>query len=240
MLNNSFRLYMIKRKLFFILLLLIPYVVFANDFETDIWQIINKSENFTAVNKSQEKTYIKVLAQTNEEFTRKTRVNLDTSIFPDKQNVSFEQIYDSLKACKNIFAFTQNEYLKFEWKEGKSASYSIMYSQNIKGPAYSAGVYVLRVFYEDMVYTIRLADLSDTENQNSGYDKLDDYFVYKTGRKTDPARGIEGTQGYYFISKEKAEAFYNLLKSRDSKLPESAVNFQLSAEYILNFLADYE
>lgn len=58
--------------------------------------------------------------------------------------------------------------------------------------------------------------------------------------RTDPSKGIEGNQGYYFISKKTAETFYNMMAKKDKMLPESALKFQEIKEQIENYIVNYQ
>ncbi len=58
--------------------------------------------------------------------------------------------------------------------------------------------------------------------------------------RTDPSKGIEGYQGYYFISQKTAETFYNMMAKKDKMLPESALKFQEIKEQIENYIVNYQ
>ena len=115
-----------------------------------------------------------------------------------------------------------------------------MYSQGLRRQMYASGVYVFRVFDDNMVYTVRISDCKDIQDRDSEYDKLDNLLVFKEGRKQNLQQGIEGNQGYYFKSRQAAADFYKMMNKKDKTLPKSALNFQKTKEKVENFILNYQ
>lgn len=186
------------------------------------------------------KFHLLISYDTKETFMRGKIIWLNEDIFPEKDSVVFEDVKSKLKECKNIFAFTNSEYLNFRWNEGRKLAYSVMYSQQKYRQILAAGVYVFRIFIKDAIYTIKLSDPTNVEERNADYDALTDYLYFNEGIKRDMSRGIEGTRGYYFIDEDAADSFYQKLIEKDASLPESALRFQEAAECIETILKNYK
>lgn len=65
---------------------------------------------------------------------------------------------------------------------------------------------------------------------------LNDLCFYKDGNLLDLNKGIERTKGYYWKNDECIHTFYNMLKNKDSSLPNSARKFQFAVEEIFKIL----
>lgn len=234
-----------KIKFLFVLLFIVNVVPFlsARDFESDCMSFFKElgllSNESKSVNGNKMNVSYYFYKESKEIFTERTIVAIDTTLFPNPQNITYKDILQSFKDCKNIFLFTDDEYLKFSWQEGKRFKVSIMYSQGLRRQMYASGVYVFRVFDDNMVYTVRISDCKDIQDRDSEYDKLDNLLVFKEGRKQNLQQGIEGNQGYYFKSRQAAADFYKMMNKKDITLPKSALNFQEIKESVENFILNY-
>lgn len=71
------------------------------------------------------------------------------------------------------------------------------------------------------------------------FDSLSDYFYFKEGTLPNREKGIEGTQGYYCISKKHAENFYKKMSKKDKSLPLQVIEFQEAKETVEKILKNY-
>ena len=177
----------------FILLFITNAVPFlsANDFESDFNAFL---ENTGLIKNNKELVTFYFRKETKEKYTKSTLDSIDTTLFPDEKSITYKDLQQAFKDCKNIFLFSSDEYLKFTWKEGRKFNVSTIYAQSIHRMIYASGVYVFRVFDDNMVYTIRILDCTNIIDRSLEYDKLDNLLVFKEGMRTDPIKGIEGNQ----------------------------------------------
>ena len=234
-----------KIKFLFVLLFIVNVVPFlsARDFESDCMSFFKElgllTKESQSVNSNKMNVSYYFYKESKEIFTERTIDAIDTTLFPNPQNITYKDIQQSFKDCKNIFLFADDEYTNFSWQEGKRFKVSIMYSQGLRRQMYASGVYVFRVFDDNMVYTVRISDCTDIQDRDSEYDKLDNLLVFKEGRKQNLQQGIEGNQGYYFKSRQAAADFYKMMNKKDITLPKSALNFQEIKESVENFILNY-
>lgn len=228
-----------KKNLVLLILTLLSNILFAQNFPEKIKEKLEKS-NLFVFNKidalKYKKPTIEFFCESNEDFTRITSVAMDQNLLQNITNIDYNSLKKMFIDEKNIFG---NSYLKFEWQEGNNLGYSIMYSQQTERPIYGAGVYVIRIFDKEYVYTIRLSDYTKLDEPNDEYNTLNDIFVYKNGQKEDRSKGLEQTQGYYCINENSAEKFYTKLKNKDKSLPKSAQNFEKARLFIEDVLNHY-
>ena len=235
-----------KIKFLFVLLFIVNVVPFlsARDFESDCMSFFKElgllSKESQSVNSNKMNVSYYFYKESKEIFTERTIDAIDTTLFPNPQNITYKDIQQSFKDCKDIFLFADDEYSNFSWQEGKRFKVSIMYSQGLRRQMYASGVYVFRVFDDNMVYTVRISDCKDIQDRDSEYDKLDNLLVFKEGQKTNLQQGIEGNQGYCFKSRQTADEFYNLMKKKDKSLPKSALKFQEIKERVEHFILNYK
>ena len=234
-----------KFKFLFVFLFIMNTVSFlaASDFETDcktFFQELGLLNEKLELNNNESTVSYYFIKETKERFTEVTLNSINVDLFPNPKNITYQDILKSFKDCKNIFLFTDDEYLNFSWQEGKRFKVSIMYSQGLRRQMYASGVYVFRVFDDNMVYTVRISDCKDIQDRDSEYDKLDNLLVFKEGRKQNLQQGIEGNQGYYFKSRQAAADFYKMMNKKDKTLPKSALNFQKTKEKVENFILNYQ
>lgn len=215
------------------------YFCLAQDFKNELDGFLQCSFSFEQTSALGTQITYEITEQSKEKFAERIRRNLNTEIFPNYDSMSYDDILAALKKEINIFKFTSGELCIFNWSDCENLSYSLMYSQNISGRMYGAGVFVFRVFKDDVVYTIRISDQTDIQEHIPEYDAMDDILFFKSGQKMDALRGIEGNQGYYMVSKSAAEEFCNRLEQKDSRLPDSALRFYEAKEYIETFLDTY-
>lgn len=218
---------------------------FAKELSFELTDKIVESKLFCLDNSLAEdllKPQVNFFYQTQEDFTNKTREVLSSEVFADTSAVTFEQIKDSLKECKNIFADDGSEFVALSWVDGKTLSYSVLYTQNKTGPIYGAGEYVIRVFENDSsnVYTIRISDTTNLESKDEDYEKLSQFFKFKKGKKSNPSKGIKGTQGYYPVTEDSTSLFYKHLVAKEEAIPQSAICFQTAEDFIEDFLRNHE
>ncbi|MBQ7905769.1 MAG: hypothetical protein IJ361_08455 [Spirochaetaceae bacterium] len=190
---------------------------------------------------SGEKIYIELTEDTAADFTRKTRICFDWDLYPNQNEMNFEDVKSVFKSCNNLmFGYSYSTIADYSWKDGKNISYSVQYTIEKSGqPVDSAGTYVIRVFFNDNVLTILLRDESKFIEQKKEYKILNDLCIYKDGTLLDLNKGIERTKGYYWKNEGSIKTFYNMLKNKDSSLPKSSVNFQIAVEKIFEILDSY-
>lgn len=224
-----------KRLTILSVMLMISSLFFAKDFEKDF---ANSVKNSKILNDKKLKVEV-IQNWGKDDFIKKRKQYINTSIFPDEENITYEMLLMSLKEYGYIYE-PPFDFYSFSWGVGKNLSYSVEYSQRLWGPIQSLYTYLITVFYKDRVYLIRLSDSTDLSDRNKEYDKLKDIFIFKEGQKMDISRGIEGDQGYYFVNDKVVEKFYDMLVKKDRLLPKSAIRFQRALEAIEEFLNDYE
>lgn len=239
-----------KKRILLSLLLLVTNFVFAKDLFADLLKQIQDTKLFYIYDSSARilpteeetngKISIKITINTNEEFTKIIKSEMDPDRFPSKENILFDDIKSYFKLEDNIFGFTFGDYMDFQWHNGKNLSYLRIYTQNKKRINTGTGTYGYRVFGSNYVYTIIILDPTDVTERNKEYDALSDLFYFKEGQKLDIQRGLEQTQGYYFVNGEaSAKEFYQRLTRKDSSMPKSALKFQKAAEKLEEILNQY-
>ena len=150
--------------------------------------------------------------ETKEELVRYIKFGLSEDLFPNESDKTFENIKLQLSLGKNIFRTFDTLYY-YNWEKSGNAEFSIQYSLQREGLIDTEFIYVIRIFYENYVYTIRFEGCLDPCEKNDYLDGLKDLMIFKPGTKTDINKGIEGTQGYYWKDRNSPEKFYERLKA---------------------------
>ena len=190
---------------------------------------------------SDEKIYIELTKYTAADFTRKTRICFDWDLYPNQNEMNFDDVKSVFKSCNSLmFGPSYSTIAEYSWQEGHNLSYSIQYTQIKNGPIECAGNYVIRVFFEDCVLIILLKDTTNYIEQKKEYKVLNDLCIYKDGTLLDLNKGIERTKGYYWKSEGSIKTFYSMLKNKDSSLPQSAIKFQTAVDELFNILNSYK
>ena len=225
-------------------ILFISTCLFATVTADDVFEKINSSDLWyfdrdLAV--SEEKIYIELTKQTATEFTKKTRICFDWDLYPNQNEMNFDDVKSVFKSCNSLmFGPSYSTIAEYSWQEGHNLSYSIQYTQIKNGPIECAGNYVIRVFFEDCVLTILLKDTTNYIEQKKEYKVLNDLCIYKDGTLLDLNKGIERTKGYYWKSEGSIKTFYSMLKNKDSSLTQSAIKFQTAVDELFNILNSYK
>jgi hypothetical protein len=230
-----------KKIITFLLIIFVATTLFAVANPETIIEKIESSDLWCFDTKQAElegKPYIKLTYQTATDFTKKTRNSFDFEKYPNKKTMTYDDVKSVFKSCNSfLFGNSYSSYREYSWKDGKNISYSVQYTQLKTGrPIEGAGTYVIRAFFENSVLTILLEDVTNNIERNKEYDALDDLLYYNDGNLSDKNEGQERTKGYYWKSEESIKTFYEMLKAKDSALPESAVRFQEAAEAIFGIL----
>ncbi|MBR4790465.1 MAG: hypothetical protein IK024_06190 [Treponema sp.] len=150
--------------------------------------------------------------ETKEEFVKYIKFGLSEDLFPNESDKTFENIKLQLSLKKNIFSTLDILYF-YSWEKSGNAEFSIQYSLGKQGVIDTEFIYVVRIFYENYVYTIRFKGCLNPNEKNDYLDSLTDLLIFKPGTKTDINRGIEGTQGYYWKNRNSPEKFYERLQA---------------------------
>lgn len=166
------------------------------------------------VDRTKVSDYIKTTsAVLNAGASRKTLMTYDTILETLKTKTEFEGPEGASQTC-NIMS----------WSTFGVTDVSKQYSNTAK--ADGCGVYLICVYTKEYVYTFRLSDTLDCERENKTFDALSQYVTFQKGTATNIDKGIEGTQGYYFISADLQKQFYYDMVGPTSTLPAYVTNFQ--------------
>ncbi len=230
------------KKIFFLCTILLSVnCLFAQNIQSQITEALRKSGLYSFSKEDAEKEqkpFIEFFCTSKNEFTRKTIAALDKKLLETNKEIDYKEIKKMFQKEVKVFGNIWNSFSDYKWKAEKRLDYSIMYSQKIDLPINGAGIYVIRIFEEEYVYTIRLTDYLRLDEPNKEYDVLSDIFEYRKGQKADAKRGLEQTQGY-FCDEKSAARFYEKLRRKDSSLPKTALRFQEAEDYIEKVLDNY-
>lgn len=236
----------IKKTSIILLIVSLCSVAFAQTNLNVIKQQINKSNYFYLADNTENRADVKnkykvsIVVIEKEDFVDKTKQSIDMNSYPDYKSFTFEKIKDKLKNNENIYKpyYMQNHI--FDWVDGNTVSCSVRYGQLFPGPISNAGYYNILVFDDDYIYSIHFSDsINLNKDFDKAYSKLTDIFIYKKGQKADAEKGLEQTDGLYFIDENCLYAFYEKLNKLDRSLPKSALRFQKAKNEFLDILTTF-
>lgn len=231
-----------RRIILFLCFIISVNFIFARDMLVEIKEALQETGLYVFSKedaKKEQKPFVDISYMPKEKFVKMyTTPWIRKDIFSDSNNITYEDIIKFFKNGVKIDSLPGWTYENYSWRKGNNIEYSVVYSLSTYYPITGPGHYSIKIFDSDYVYIIGLDENKVIDEPDNEYDKLNDIFEYREGRKEDAKKGIEQSQGYY-CSEESAARFYTKLRKKDYDLPKAALRFQEAEEFIEKVLDMY-
>lgn len=203
-----------KKKILFVIFMFFVSFVYSEEVLniSHLKELIssNASSDMFSFTEKEKPFYIEFERVSNKVFLNRNMFALSESIFPDAESITLDNIKNHLMKKENIFS-VNNGFIIYDWLSTDDAEISVQYTQTDYGVIHGCGVFVIRVFWGNYVYTIRLYDQKYCYRYDKYFHSKGEFFVFREGKEPNPAEGIEGDQGYYCKDKNSAELFYKFM-----------------------------